>query len=148
MDSISSSKSSRSARSRSARSSFSSVGATSEIDGNGYLPTSNDLVPMGRPIDTSMADCGYVHHIVLDCSAIFFIDTVGAKILKQVWNIVTNLQCILIDTSFIFSYSNGIFRGFKYVYVRQLFTCRTKKNLNKNVNANAYYSSSRNAEIC
>jgi anti-anti-sigma regulatory factor len=27
---------------------------------------------------------GYVHHIVLDCSSICFIDTVGAKIINQV----------------------------------------------------------------
>lgn len=61
-----------------------SGGATCQPEDNGFIPTSNDLAPIGRPIDTSMADCGYVHHIVLDCSSICFIDTVGAKIINQV----------------------------------------------------------------
>lgn len=70
---------------RSARSDSSTRSSNpgNSLEENGFLPTSNDLAPMGRPIDTSMVDCGYVHHIILDCSSICFIDTVGGKILKQ-----------------------------------------------------------------
>lgn len=122
LNSISSNKSSKSGRSRSNRSSFSSVGATSELDGNGFLPTSNDLAPMGRPIDTSMADCGYVHHIILDCSAMCFIDTVGAKILKQlcddyksihvtvlIASVNDNVWSVLEKTEFIENYGHNMY---------------------------------------